>query len=78
MKESFKREDQSTKKRAVRRRDNAQRLKNRDFIFLAVFAAFAAVVATQWILAEALNPLSPNIHIQILQTDLYTFPLRIS
>ena len=33
MKESFKREDQSTKKRAVRRRDNAQRLKNCDFIF---------------------------------------------
>ena len=25
-----------------------------------------------------LNPLSSNIHIQILQTDLYTFPLRIS
>ena len=25
-----------------------------------------------------INPLSPNIHIQILQTDLYTFPLRIS
>ena len=25
-----------------------------------------------------LNPLSPNIHIQILQTDLYTFPSRIS
>ena len=24
------------------------------------------------------NPLSRNIHIQILQTDLYTFPLRIS
>ena len=24
------------------------------------------------------NPLSPNIHIQILQTDLYIFPLRIS
>ena len=24
------------------------------------------------------SPLSPNIHIQILQTDLYTFPLRIS
>ena len=23
-------------------------------------------------------PLSPNIHIQILQTDLHTFPLRIS
>ena len=25
-----------------------------------------------------LNPLSPNIHIQILQTGLYTFPFRIS
>ena len=25
-----------------------------------------------------INPLSPNIHIQILQTDLYTFPLRMS
>ena len=25
-----------------------------------------------------LNPLSPNIHIQILQTDLYTFPYRMS
>ena len=25
-----------------------------------------------------LNPLSPNIHKQILQTDLYTFPYRIS
>ena len=24
------------------------------------------------------NPLSPNIHTQILQTDLHTFPLRIS
>ena len=26
----------------------------------------------------AFNPLSPSIHIQILQTDLHTFPLRIS
>ena len=26
----------------------------------------------------SLNPLSPSIHIQILQTDPYTFPLRIS
>ena len=24
-----------------------------------------------------INPLSPSIHIQILQTGLYTFPLRI-
>ena len=27
---------------------------------------------------SSFNPLSPNIHIQILQTDLHTFPLRIS
>ena len=27
---------------------------------------------------QGLNPLSPNIHTQILQTDLHTFPLRIS
>ena len=26
----------------------------------------------------SLNPFSPNIHIQILQTDLYTFPYRMS
>ena len=26
----------------------------------------------------SLNPLIPNIQIQILQTDLHTFPLRIS
>ena len=27
---------------------------------------------------QPINPLSPNIHKQILQTDLYTFPYRIS
>ena len=27
---------------------------------------------------SAVNPLSPNIHIQILQTDLHTSPLKIS
>ena len=26
------------------------------------------------LLIDSLNPLSPNIHIQILQTDLHTFP----
>ena len=26
----------------------------------------------------SVNPLGPNIHKQILQTDLHTFPLRIS
>ena len=26
----------------------------------------------------SLNPLNPGIHIQILQTDLHTFPQRIS
>ena len=25
-----------------------------------------------------INPLSPDIHLQILQTDLHTFPLRMS
>ena len=33
-----------------------------------------AVVAV----VSLINPLSPNIHIQILQTDLHTFPLRIT
>ena len=27
---------------------------------------------------KIVNPLSPSIHIQILQTDLHTFPLKIS
>ena len=31
-----------------------------------------------WVKTIHLNPLSPNIHIQILQTDLQTSPLRIS
>ena len=29
-------------------------------------------------MVDCINPLSPNIHMQILQTGLYTFPLRIS
>ena len=29
-------------------------------------------------LTKGINPLSPDIHLQILHTDLYTFPLRIS
>jgi len=33
----------------------------------------------RWILTNIVNSLSPNtIHLQILQTDLHTFPLRIS
>ena len=28
--------------------------------------------------SKSVNPLSLNIHIQILQTDLYTFPYRMS
>ena len=35
-------------------------------------------LAASLLSALGLNPLSPNIQIQILQTDLYTFPLRIS
>ena len=30
--------------------------------------------STSLTLPSPVNPLSPNIHIQILQTDLYTFP----
>ena len=50
--------------------------------------AISNLVLTQQIYSEETNgahahyrepvPLSPNIHIQILQTDLYTFPWRIS
>ena len=29
-------------------------------------------------LTKGINPLSPDIHLQTLHTDLYTFPLRIS
>ena len=32
------------------------------------------VVLVKSYVDSLLNPLSPNIHIQILQTDLYTFP----
>ena len=32
----------------------------------------------KYFLSSRLNPLSPSIHIQILQTNLHTFPLRIS
>ena len=36
-------------------------------------------MATETILVLlTFNPLSPSIHVQILQTDLHTFPLRIS
>ena len=35
-------------------------------------------LATSRMCEVGLNPLSPNIHKQILQTDLYTFPIRIS
>ena len=34
----------------------------------------AAQNATALLHEPLFNPLSPNIHIQILQTDLYTFP----
>ena len=34
------------------------------------------LTGAEW--GKAVNPLSPNIHIQILQTDLHTFPHRIS
>ena len=42
--------------------------------------AVAAIVLLFFnsLMYQAINPLSPNIHKQILQTDLYTFPYRIS
>ena len=39
---------------------------------------FDILIAITVIVAKALNPLSPSIHMQILQTDLHTFPQRIS
>ena len=36
------------------------------------------VKCSLWEHCKLNNPLSPSIHIQILQTDLHTFPLRIS
>ena len=38
------------------------------FLFLGILIAITVIVA------KALNPLSPSIHMQILQTDLHTFP----
>ena len=40
-----------------------------DVLYMVCFWFFGSIL---------LNPLSPNIHIQILQTDLYTFASRIS
>ena len=31
-------------------------------------------LSLQWYRKSSINPLSPNIHVQILQTDLYAFP----
>ena len=39
-------------------------------------SAFLAVINTEWI--NSFNPSSPNIHIQILQTGLYTFPNKFN
>ena len=44
----------------------------------AVVIMTSFIIPFPSILNNYFNPLSPNIHIQILQTDLHTFPLRIS
>ena len=31
------------------------------------------LLASRFVLKKSINPLSPDVHIQILQTDLYTF-----
>ena len=51
---------------------------------IVVYRAHKYVKGFAWYFSQTLlyghllNPLSPNIHIQILQIDLYTFPSRIS
>ena len=55
------------------------------FLLLSILPCLNFAAFLSWwmpcpcvIILSFLNPLSPNIHIQILQTDLYTFPSRIS
>ena len=48
------------------------------FLFIAGVSATMQAMWPKAINPTFLNSLSPNIHMQILQTDLYTFPLRIS
>ena len=52
-------------------------LKGKHYSISTVCVEFSAIKEClfKW---GIVNPLSPNIHIQILQTDLHTFPLRIS
>ena len=45
---------------------------------LSYLSYFITCLFTVEMFDQILNALSPNIHIQILQTDLHTFPLRIS
>ena len=45
---------------------------------LTIFSDLITVHTNYKVFLLKFNPLSPNIHIQILQTDLLTFPLRIS
>ena len=43
-----------------------------------LFSWWCMDVVGRKLILVSLNPLSPSIHIQILQTNLHTFPLRIS
>ena len=45
---------------------------------LGYLSYFVTCLFTVETFDQILNPLSPNIHTQILQTDLHTSPLRIS
>ena len=47
-------------------------------IFWVVLPKFVIAMTVIFYSETSINPLSPNIQIQILQTDLYTFPSRIS
>ena len=45
-------------------------------IFTVKYWVLDVIINFHWVKTLVFNPLIPNIHIQILQTDLYTFPSR--
>ena len=55
-----------------------QHLSRRSRRMSLVSALWYTVIICFHLYSLSFNPLSPSIHIQILQTDLHTFPLRIS
>ena len=63
----------------VRQQQQQQQQQQHYFSFLKIRSSWVSDVQNSWFYGlRVLNPLSPSIHIQILQNDLHTFPLRIS